>query len=83
MGLVHDGVYRVPEMPMRKVHSVMFPTKDYLNSNPLPKEWMEVFGYDEEIQLKEVKYDELLKDSSKINKECSTGLKKKSMRHYW
>mgnify|MGYP006897445661 CR=1 FL=1 len=56
VGLVHDGIYRVPEMPMKKVQSILFPAKDYLNSNPLPKEWMEAFGYDQEIEVKEVRY---------------------------
>ena len=84
VGLVHDGIYRVPEMAMRKVHSVMLPTKDYLNSNRMPKEWMEAFGYDKEIELKDVKYDELMKESSNVHqKSATTGLKKKTMRHYW
>jgi hypothetical protein len=46
VGLVYDGIYRVPDIPMRKVHNVLFPTKEYLISNPMPKEWMEAFGYD-------------------------------------
>lgn len=37
VGLVYDGLYRSPEVPLRKLHSILFPTRDCLNSNPLPK----------------------------------------------
>lgn len=37
VGLVYDGLYRAPEVSLRKFHSVLFPTRDCLNSNPLPK----------------------------------------------
>jgi hypothetical protein len=47
VGLVYDGVYKSPDVPLRKVHNVLFPTRDWINSNPLPKEWMEAFGYDQ------------------------------------
>lgn len=47
VGLVYDGVYKSPDVPLRKVHNVLFPTRDWINSNPLPKEWIEAFGYDQ------------------------------------
>lgn len=47
VGLVYDGVYKSPEISLKTMNSVLFPTRDCLNSNPLPKEWMEAFGYDE------------------------------------
>ena len=74
MGLVYDGVYKIPEIPMIKVHSVMFPAKNWLNSNPLPKEWMEAFGYGEEINLAEFRYEDILK---KKDGKKSTLAKKK------
>lgn len=68
---------------MKKLYSVEFPIKDCLNSNPLPKEWMQAIGFDEEIQLKDVKYEDLLKDKININSRPSTGLKKKTMKPSW
>ena len=44
---------------------------------------MEAVGYDEQIQLKEVKYEDLLKDKANTNGKSAAGLKKKAMRHYW
>jgi len=44
---------------------------------------MEAFGYDQEIQLKEVKYEDLLKEKANAHGKYATGLKKKAMRHYW
>jgi hypothetical protein len=78
VGLVYDGVYRAPDVPLKKLNSALFPTRDCLNSNPLPKEWMEAFGYDEEINLKEVKYEELFKEKRSANKKKT--LQKKGMR---
>ena len=52
----------------------MFPAKNWLNSNPLPKEWMEAFGYGEEINLVEFRYEDILK---KKDGKKSTLAKKK------
>ena len=50
--LICDGVYATPNQNFKKLHSVYFPMKDCINSNPLPKEWMEAFGFDHENHAK-------------------------------
>lgn len=46
IGVVCDGKYHVQDQQFKKWNSVYFAHKNYINSNPLPKEWMEIFGED-------------------------------------
>jgi hypothetical protein len=59
VGLVCDGSYNVSEMMFKKFNNILFADKDYTNSNPLPKEWMEAFGLNYEFSPKEVKYEDI------------------------
>jgi hypothetical protein len=43
VGLVYDGSYNMSPIGMTKTNDVYF-SKNVMNSNPLPKEWMEAFG---------------------------------------
>ena len=78
VGLVCDGVYNTTDMNLYRQNSVYCPDASFINSNPFPKEWMEIFTPSYEIQNEDKTYDDLYKAKVREKNGPNRRLKKKA-----